>query len=91
MNHSNRKCSCDPFTCDKSEFKELFYVSEGKIKRWVVCTDYYKNEFGRLIECDKHNRIEDEVTVLVKKGELCIKAPLDWWEEYLKGGGNDMG
>ena len=57
MNHFDYKCSHDPLSCDKSEFRELFDVGEGRNKRWVVCTDCYKNEFGRLIECDKHNRI----------------------------------
>lgn len=86
MNHSDSECSCDPLTCDKSEFRELFDVAEGKIKRWVVCTDYRKNEFGRLIECDEHYRYENGVRIVVKKGELCVKAPPDWWEEYLKKG-----
>ena len=85
MNHSECKCSCDPLTCDKSEFREIFDVVKGKIKRWVVCTDYCKNEYGKPIECNEHFRIEDGIKIVVRKGELCIKAPIDWWGEYPKG------
>ncbi len=84
MNHSECKCSCDPLTCDKSEFREIFDSVKGEIKRWVVCTDYFKDEYGRLIEYDEHYRIEDGVKIFVKKGELCVNAPVDWWQAYLK-------
>lgn len=91
MNHSECKCSHDPLTCDKSEFRELLDTVRGEFKRWVVCTDYFKNEHGKLIECDEHYRVEDGVKIIVRKGELCVNAPPDWWEEYLKGGANDLG
>lgn len=92
MNHSECKCSHDPLSCDKSEFREIFDLAAGKIKRWIVCTECFKNEYGKLIECDEHYRGEDGVSVLVKKGDLCVNAPSDWWHEWsLKKGHYDSG
>jgi hypothetical protein len=84
MNHFN--CPYDPFTCDYSVFLEQFDES-GKVKRWVECVDSYYAEdprTGRMgwIEKESFVLIVDGTEIRIKKGDLCVKNPPDWWEKY---------
>lgn len=85
MNHF--KCPCHPATCGHSVFFEIIDSSNGKIKRWVECADYQYIENPvtnkmRWVECEEFKLVVDGVETVVKKGDLCINIPADWWEEY---------
>lgn len=85
MNHS--KCHYDPFTCDHSEFLEDSISSNGINKRWVECVDYQyirDSETGmrRRLYSEEFKLIIDGAEIIVKKGDLCVNSPVDWWETY---------
>ncbi len=83
MNHF--KCPYDPLTCDYSVFLESSESSDGKIKRWVECVDYQYIEDPetkklRRSECESFAMVVDGIEVVIKKGDLCVNSPADWWE-----------
>jgi len=78
------KCSSNPFTCDHSEFLEDSEKSEWKIRRWIECVDYYHAEDPetkemRCFQCEEFTLVEDGIETVVKKGDLCVNNPPDWW------------
>jgi hypothetical protein len=84
MNHF--KCPYVPSACDHSVFLEDVGSSNCKIKRWVECVDYQYIEDPatkkmRALECEEFKLIVDGVETVVKKGDLCVNSPSDWWEE----------
>ena len=92
MNHF--KCPYNPFTCDYSVFLEEIESSNGKIKRWVECGDSQYTEDPitkkmRWSECEKFKLVVDGVDIAIKKGDLCVNSPADWWEKYKKFKNND--
>lgn len=84
MNHF--KCPHSPMTCDHSSFFEEV-TGSGKVRRWVECSDSYPAcdlRTGKLrwFECDSFYLIIGETGVLIRKGEVCVNNPPDWWREY---------
>lgn len=67
---SRSECPYEPFTCDCSLFLEGPDKLTGEIKRWVECREYFINE----------EWLED----IRETGEICVKNPSDWWNEYIK-------
>ncbi len=87
MNHF--KCPYDPFACDHSLFCEWPADSSGKVRRWVECADYYCYWDMRKwkivwVMSEAFTLIVNGVEVEVKKGDLCVNNPSDWWDEYKK-------
>lgn len=85
MNHF--KCPYNPLTCDYSVFFEILDPSSGKMKRWVECADYHyaedlRTKKMRWVECEEFKLVVNGVEIVVKKGDLCVNTPADWWEEY---------
>jgi len=85
MNHF--KCPYHPFTCDYSVFFEIIDPSTGKMKRWVECIDYQYVENPATkkmmrLECEEFRLVVDGAEIVIKKGDLCVNNPSDWWEEY---------
>jgi len=84
MNHF--KCPYDPLTCDHSSFFEEVTES-GKVRRWVECSDSYQGcdlRTGKInwFECESFYLITSEAKVFIKKGDLCVDNPSDWWAEH---------
>jgi len=79
-------CPHDPFSCGCSVFLESV-DKVGNIKRWVECGDYYfpkdpeTMRMGWLVK-ESHTVIVDGNEIVIKKGDLCINNPNDWWERY---------
>jgi len=85
MNHF--KCPYDPFACGYSVFFEDV-VESNKIKRkWVECADYQivENPVTKKMiwtECESFTLVVDSIEIMIKKGDLCVNNPDDWWGEY---------
>jgi hypothetical protein len=85
MNHF--KCPYNSFTCDYSVFFEDIESSKEKTKRWVECVDYQyvENPVTKKImrlECEEFKMVVDGAEIVIKKGDLCVNNPSNWWEEY---------
>jgi hypothetical protein len=85
MNHF--KCPYNPLTCDHSVFFEGIDSSKGKTKKWVECVEcqYSENPVTKKMRwsaCEEFTLVADGVETIVKKGDLCVNSPVDWWEEY---------
>jgi hypothetical protein len=83
---SHFKCPYDPFTCDYSVFFEVTDKS-GVVKRWVECIDYYYAEDPitkkmKWFESESHKLTVDGTEIIIRKGDLCVNSPPDWWEKY---------
>ena len=35
-----------------------------------------------MVECEKFKLVVDGVDIVIKKGDLCVNSPADWWEKY---------
>ena len=36
----------------------------------------------RWVECEEFKLVVDGVDIVIKKGDLCVNSPADWWEKY---------
>lgn len=93
MNHF--KCPYHPFTCDYSSFLEGKESAGGKTKRWVECADcqYIEDPVTKKkksVECEEFTLVVDGIEIVIKKGDLCVNSPADWWEEYKNSSGEGI-
>jgi len=61
--------------------------SNWKIKRWVECGDsqYIEDPVTkkmRWLEREEFKLAKDGVDIVIKKGDLCVNSPADWWKKY---------